>query len=173
MAVAMPRLASAAQEYTADVTYAEDETKSFPAKDGYIWVADPVANADSTQAVGYIVANNMEQAANEFAAGNYGGTTITFKVPEDMTVRIGMTKAVQQDNNWCIWGAWNLTYYGKNSAKEVTPAGITAAQSNGQVARTEFFNLNGARINAPQRGVMIVKRTMADGTVKVQKVVVK
>jgi hypothetical protein len=66
-----------------------------------------------------------------------------------------------------------LTYYGKNSAKEVTPTGITAAQSNGQVVRTEFFNLNGARINAPRSGVMIIKQTMADGTVKVRKAVVK
>ena len=173
MAVAMPRLASAAEEYTVDVNVAEDGTKSFDAKAGYIWVDTPVANADSTQATGIIVVNNMEQAANKFAEGFYGGTTITFKVPEDMTVRIGMSKAVQQSNNWCIWGAWNLTYFGKNSSKTVTPAGITAAQSNGQVARIEFFNLNGARINTPQRGVVIVKRTMADGTVKVQKVVVK
>ena len=173
MAVAMPRLASAAEEYTVDVNIAEDGTKSFDAKAGYVWVDTPVANADSTQATGYIVVNNMEQAANKFAEGFYGGTTVTFKVPEDMTVRIGMSKAVQQSNNWCIWGGWQLTYYGKNSSKEVTPAGITAAQSNGQVARIEFFNLNGARINTPQRGVVIVKRTMADGTVKVQKVVVK
>ena len=171
VAVAMPRLASAAQEYTVDVTVATDGTKSFNAKSGYVWVADPVANADSTQATGFIVANNMEQAANEFANGNYGGTTITFKVPEDMKVRIGMTKNVQQSNNWCIWGAWQLTYYGKNSAKAVT--GINAAFSNGQVARTEFFNVNGARISTPQRGLVIVKQTMADGTVKVRKVVVK
>lgn len=173
IAVAMPRLASAAHEYTADVTEATDGKKSFNAKNGYLWVADPVANADSTQATGYIVANNMEQAANEFASGYYGGTTITFKVPEDMKVRIGMTKNVQQTNNWSIWGAWQLTYFGKNSAKTVTPSGINAAFSNGQVARSEFFNLNGARISAPRSGVMIIKQTMADGTVKVRKVVVK
>jgi len=173
MAVAMPRLASAVEEYTADAREAADGRTLFDAKAGYAWVADPVANADNTQATGYIVANNMEQAANKFAAGLYAGTTITFKVPEDMKVRIGMSKTVQQANNWCIWGAWQLTYYGKNSAKEVTPTGITAAQSNGQVVRTEFFNLNGARINAPRSGVMIIKQTMADGTVKVRKAVVK
>jgi hypothetical protein len=173
LAVAMPRLASAAEEYTAEVKEAADGKKSFDAKSGYIWVADPVANADSTQATGYIVANNMEQAANKFAEGLYAGTTITFKVPEDMKVRIGMSKTVQQANNWCIWGGWQLTYFGKNSAKTVTPSGINAAFSNGQVVRTEFFNLNGARINAPRSGVMIIKQTMADGTVKVRKVVVK
>ena len=173
MAVAMPRLASAVEEYTADAREAADGNKLFDPKAGYAWVADPVANADNTQATGYIVANNMEQAANKFAAGLYAGTTITFKVPEDMKVRIGMSKTVQQSNNWCIWGAWQLTYYGKNSAKEVTPTGITAAHSNGQVVRTEFFNLNGARINAPRSGVMIIKQTMADGTVKVRKAVVK
>ena len=174
MAVAMPRLAAGAQQYTADVNVAADGTKSFAAKGGYAWVADPVADADSLQATGFIVANNMQQAAAEFANGVYTGTTITFKVPEDMTVRIGMSKAEQKDGNWCIWGGWNLTYYGKNSAKEVTtPTGITAAHSNGQVARTEFYNLSGARISAPQRGVVIIKQTMADGTVKVRKAVIK
>ena len=170
--VPMPRLASAAKEYTADVKVADDK-KSFDAPSGYIWVADPEANADSTQATGYIVANNMEQAANEFASGKYAGTTITFKVPEDMTVRIGMSKDVQQSTNWCIWGAWQLTYYGKNSSKETTPSGIVTAFSNGQVARTEFFSINGTRISAPRSGVVIMKQTMSDGTIKVRKVIMK
>lgn len=172
IAVPMPRLASAAQEYTADVKVADDK-KSFDAKAGYAWVADPVANADSTQATGYIVVNNMEQAANEFTSGKYAGTTITFKVPEDMTVRIGMSKDVQQSTNWCIWGAWQLTYYGKNSTKEPTETGIATAFSNGQVARTEFFSINGTRISAPRRGVAIMKQTMSDGTIKVRKVIMK
>ena len=170
--VAMPRLASAAKEYTADVKVSDDK-KSFDAPNGYRWVADPAANADSTKATGYIVADNMEQAANEFTNGNYAGTTITFKVPEDMTVRIGMSKDVQQENNWCIWGAWQLTYYGKNSTKEPTETGIATAFSNGQVARTEFFSINGTRISAPRSGVVIMKQTMSDGTIKVRKVIMK
>lgn len=173
IAVAMPRLASGAQGYEAPKVEAADGTKSYNALDGYVWGADPEVAADSTVATGYIVANNMGSAATEFISGNYQGTKITFKVPEDMQVRIGMSKAVQQDNNWCIWGGWQLTYYGKNSAKEVTPTGITAAFGNGQVARTEFYNLSGARINAPQRGVVIIKQIMADGTVKVRKAVLK
>lgn len=170
--VAMPRLASAAKEYTADVKVADDK-KSFDAPNGYVWVADPEANADSTQATGYIVVNNMEQAANEFTSGKYAGTTITFKVPEDMTVRIGMSKDVQQSTNWCIWGAWQLTYYGKNSTKEPTETGIATAFSNGQVARTEFFSINGTRISAPRSGVVIMKQTMSNGTIKVRKVIMK
>jgi hypothetical protein len=170
--VAMPRLASAAKEYTADVKVADDK-KSFDAPNGYVWVADPEANADSTQATGYIVVNNMEQAAKEFASGKYAGTTITFKVPEDMTVRIGMSKDVQQSTNWCIWGAWQLTYYGKNSTKEPTETGIATAFSNGQVARTEFFSINGTRISAPRSGVVIMKQTMSNGTIKVRKVIMK
>lgn len=170
--VAMPRLASAAKEYTADVKVADDK-KSFDAPNGYVWVADPEANADSTQATGYIVVNNMEQAAKEFTSGKYAGTTITFKVPEDMTVRIGMSKDVQQSTNWCIWGAWQLTYYGKNSTKEPTETGIATAFSNGQVARTEFFSINGTRISAPRSGVVIMKQTMSDGTIKVRKVIMK
>ena len=173
ISAAMPRLASCAQAYVADATEASDGTKSYNAMTDYAWVADPVVAEDSLSATGYIVANTMGSAATEFISGNYTGTKITFKVPEDMTVRIGMSKAVQQANNWCIWGGWKLTYYGKNSTKEVTPTGITAAFGNGQVARTEFYNLSGARINAPQRGVVIIKQIMADGTVKVRKAVLK
>ena len=173
IAVPMPRLASAAQEYISEGTAAEDGTMSYAAKGGYAWVADPTPGQDASTATGFIVANNMQQAANEFALGNYTGTTITFKVPEDMKVRIGMSKAVQQSSNWCIWGGWKLTYFGKNSSKEPTTTGIAAAQSNGQVSRTEFYNLSGARISTPQRGVVIIKQTMADGSVKMRKVVVK
>jgi hypothetical protein len=90
-----------------------------------------------------------------------------------MTVRIGMSKDVQQSTNWCIWGAWQLTYYGKNSTKEPTETGIATAFSNGQVARTEFFSINGTRISAPRRGVAIMKQTMSDGTIKVRKVIMK
>jgi hypothetical protein len=41
------------------------------------------------------------------------------------------------------------------------------------VARYEYFNLNGTRINGPQRGVVIIKQTMADGSVKIRKAVMK
>jgi hypothetical protein len=84
-----------------------------------------------------------------------------------------MSKDVQQSTNWCIWGAWQLTYYGKNSSKETTPSGIVTAFSNGQVARTEFFSINGTRISAPRSGVVIMKQTMSDGTIKVSKVIMK
>ena len=42
-----------------------------------------------------------------------------------------------------------------------------------EVAKTEVFSINGVKKNALTRGINIVKTTMADGTVKVTKVVVK
>ena len=37
----------------------------------------------------------------------------------------------------------------------------------------EFFNLNGVRINKPQKGIAIMKQKMNDGTVKVTKIMIK
>ena len=90
----------------------------------------------------------------------------------DGKARIGLKKEVAEGSDWCIWDNWQLTYFGKNSSKPTT-TGIAAAFSNSKVTRTEFYNLNGSRISTPQRGVVIMKQTMADGTVNVRKVVVK
>ena len=114
----------------------------------------------------------MATAAEMFSKGHYLGTSITFKPDAEGNARIGLKKIAAIGSDWCIWSNWTLTYYGKNSTKP-DATGIAASFSNGQVARTEFYNLNGARISAPQQVVVIMKQTMADCTVKVRKVVVK
>lgn len=170
IAVDMPRLAAGAEDYEA--TAAEDGT--FAAAGGMAWVADPTPNEDASAATGKQVSNNMEQAANQFAEGKYQAPTITFKSGADGKARIGLKKEVQQEGNWCIWGNWKLTYYGKNSSKTVTDTdGIAEIGNAPKTAKTEYFNLNGARIDKAQKGVVIVKQTLSDGSVKVKKTVVK
>lgn len=44
---------------------------------------------------------------------------------------------------------------------------------NTETVSTEYFNLNGVRVAAPQKGLNIIKKRMADGSVKTLKVMVK
>ncbi len=173
--VPMPRLASdGSEEYTShtvkDGKFVAGDDLTAGNEWMWSWMTDPVAAEDSTSATGIRIINGMIPVASKFAEGKFA-QSLTFKIAEPGTVRIGLKKEIQMDGNWCIWDSWKLTYFGANSSRPVT--GIAAPFSNDQVVRTEFFNLNGARINAPRSGVMIIKQTMADGTVKVRKAVVK
>ncbi len=178
--VPMPRLAQdGKEEHTSFLK--SDDGKDFIAGDDieeaadrwqWMWLDKPVADADSTSATGYRMANGMVPVSILFEAGKFGGTSIIFKVGADGKARIGLKKEVQEDKNWCIWDNWTLTYYGKNSAKEPTVDGIVSTTA-AVAAKVEFFGLNGARISKPTKGVAIMKQTLSDGTVKTTKVIVK
>ena len=178
ISVAMPRLASDGSEE--HVSTKVDNGKFVAGDDlsdgdawQWTWMTEPVAAADSSSATGVRIINGMIPVANAFADGKFGSSSITFKVGEEGKARIGLKKQEEKntDGSWCIWDTWKLTYYGPNSTKETT-TGINSF-ANIPVGKSEFYSLNGARISSLQRGVVIVKQTMADGTVKVRKVVVK
>jgi hypothetical protein len=136
------------------------------------------ATADPVSVIYTVVPNNMAEAekcfASEDAAYNYTGCEIFVKVGEDGKLRIGVKKETNIDDNWTIWTNWQLTYYGANSSKAVSgdPSGINAT-TGGNVVKTEFFSLSGAQIEKPAKGVAIMKQTLSDGSVNVQKVIVK
>ena len=98
---------------------------------------------------------------------------VVFTLDEAGDVTIGCKNDVT--NSWAIWDNWTLTYFGTDSQK--TPSGdatgVLDIQSSASVVSTEVFTVGGARINAPQRGVNIIKTKLSDGTVKIQKVIVK
>ena len=179
----MPRLASqGVEEYTSTVmeaTAKEDGTYNFVAgadleNEGdrwqWTWCATPVASADSTSATGRRICNGLAVSSLLFDAEKFLGTTVTFKVENvGDKVRIGLKKSEDIPSSWCVWDNWKLTFYGANSAKEVTPVGIAAIAGNGaQVVKTELYSVSGARVKAG-RGLVIVKQTMSDGSVQVKK----
>ena len=181
----MPRMCSATEPYTSTKWDTNEDgspklddegNKTFWSSDDnnwqWVWAGAYTVAEDGESATGQRACNGMATAAEMFSKGHYLGTSITFKPDAEGNARIGLQKIAAIGSDWCIWSNWTLTYYGKNSTKP-DATGIAASFSNGQVARTEFYNLNGARISAPQQGVVIMKQTMADGTVKVRKVVVK
>ena len=102
---------------------------------------------------------------------------VVVKVAEGQTLRIGLRKPRAVANDWMYFDEWKLTYYGANSAMQADgdaiADGITEAAAAAGIAKVEFFSLGGAQISKPAKGVTIVKTTMADGTVKVQKILIK
>ena len=121
---------------------------------------------------GLAVPNNMNTAGYEFDAGKYNNSVIV-TLADGATLRIGLKKTTDLTDNWTIFDNWQMKYFGANSSKtaDSDPSGINAALANAAVV--EFFNLNGARINKPGKGVAVMKQTFRDGTVKVQKVTIK
>ena len=51
--------------------------------------------------------------------------------------------------------------------------GINRTTAEGNVMSEELYNIDGMRLNAPAKGVNIVRSVMNDGSVKIQKVIVK
>lgn len=118
-----------------------------------------------------VVPNNMEQAEVAFQktddAFNYSGIEVIFKVGEDGKARIGVKKDVAVENDWTIWTNWTLTYYGANSTLEPT-LGVKSIATDARVVKTEYYSLSGSRLNTA-RGLVIVKETLSDGSVRMTK----
>jgi hypothetical protein len=51
--------------------------------------------------------------------------------------------------------------------------GISMTPAMEDVLTQEYFNVDGVRLNAPTNGVNIIRSTMKDGSVKIQKVILK
>ena len=121
---------------------------------------------------GLAVPNNMNTAGYEFDAGKYNNSVIV-TLADGATLRIGLKKTTELTDNWTIFDNWQIKYFGANSSKTADgdPSGINATMANAAVV--EFFNLSGARISKPGKGVAVMKQTFRDGTVKIQKVTVK
>ena len=140
--------------------------------DGYVWAseADKLAVPNSMTTAG-----DMFMTINEATGKNYyADNTVTVKVGEDGRLTIGLKKKEQITDDWTIWSNWQLFYYGTNSSLQPNgdPSAINSVADE-LPAKVEFFNLNGARINKPAKGVAIMKQTLSDGKVKVTKVIIK
>ena len=95
------------------------------------------------------------------------------KVGDDGKLRIGIKKDVDPANSWVVCDSWKLFYCGANS--QLTPSGdLTLVETlEAQPARIEFYSVGGSRISKPGKGIAIMKKVMSDGSVKVQKVIIK
>jgi hypothetical protein len=63
---------------------------------------------------------------------------------------------------------------GENSKKyDASTVGIDNVGSSDELVRDEIFSVNGVRLNTLGKGINIIRKHYADGTVKTVKVMVK
>ncbi len=157
-AVPMMRLASQAQVY-----------ESLP--DGYVW-------ASKENSLG--VPNTMLTAGDIFMCENkatgknfYAGNCVTVNVGEDGKLTIGLMKTDFLPGDWTTWTNWQLFYFGKNSTLIPDICVDAIKEISIEIVKTEYFNINGEALSKTQKGFIIMKQTMSDGSAKVKKVVIK
>lgn len=96
-------------------------------------------------------------------------TRLAYDNTDEVYLRVahvgGSTKAQVYDILVMINGELSQQY------TEQVEEGIANILPQGEAIRTEVFSLGGMRISGKQGGIFIVRKTYADGTVKIQKVV--
>ena len=134
----------------------------------YVWASEEnqLAVPNSMATGGDLFMMENEATGKNFYAGN----TVTVKVGEDGNLTIGLKKNVLLQDDWTLWTNWQLFYYGTNSALEPNIETAIKELGSDDVVKTEYFSLNGARLSKAQKGLIIMKKTMKDGSVKIYKV---
>jgi hypothetical protein len=103
--------------------------------------------------------------------------TLRFGVDESAVAKIGFrTNNVDPQGEertsgigWFKLDNFQLFYESEDIPTSIKGVGENVARLNA----TEFYSLDGRRLNAPQRGVNIIKTQAADGSVKTKKVIGK
>ena len=182
----LPRLSKIAEYYEAEAEVYGEETQYLPKNtivtenadgtftfDRHFQWGEMNVSDDATMASGYILPDQLDVTTPFFDSGEVPTSGIIFKVGAEGKARIGINIKYVKDGDWTVWDNWKLTYYGKDSAKEVGPTdGINDASTITEIVKTEIFSLNGTRVKNA-KGIAIVRQTLSDGTVRVKKVIVK
>ena len=121
-----------------------------------------------TLANGMFAPDGTSPTVEFFNQGHYLNE-LEFVVGEDGKARIGLSKTEILANDYEVVGAWHLYYLGKSAGDDT---GIQEVET-APVLATEVYSLDGRRISAPQPGINILRVLRADGTVEVQKILVK
>jgi hypothetical protein len=172
-AKAIQRLAS----ITKNETYiAEGFVQSIEeSMDGYaVAYTDTVDKGTATESyLRTFVPNTMGTANDQFMNGHFADNKVIVKLAEGETLRIGLLKTTLVENDWTIFDNWTLTYFGKNSGKEATGDNVTAIRTldgQGETVKVEFFTLDGRKAGAAQKGLIIMKQTLDNGSIIVKKI---
>ena len=158
---------------------AENFVESYAVESGYAVAKTDTVDLDSEIFNYTLLANTMDAAGDLFAQDKYvpdavtgEGNVVTVKVGEDGKLRFGLYKKVAlSDNDWTIWANWKLWYFGPNSA--LLPSGDNdqyeeeqgiAVLNLDKAVRVETFTLDGRKVTSKQRGIVIQRMTMPDGS---------
>ncbi len=147
----------------------------------YVGTGERGGNENPTS---YIFANTTEKE-NKLVVPVIAGSLepTSNAVIEDIVVTDGkLTIGMHMDNtdhtflnNFCLIMKAPAAGFDYKAAAEDIANGIqgVAEKADTKVLSTELFDLNGRQVNAPAQGISIQKQRMADGSVKIQKVIIR
>ena len=100
---------------------------------------------------------------------NWKKTVLSYEGTDEVYVRLHHTQAKSSGQIYDIY----LMNNGEESKlyNEQKEAAIATVQPQGRVVSTEMFTIGGMRVSGRQNGMLIIRKTYADGTVKTQKVI--
>lgn len=99
---------------------------------------------------------------------------LQFQVAADQqSVDLGIKRTGHIADDWLIFTNWRLEYVGTQAPAVDPSTAVESLEANTPALRTAIYNIAGERMNSLTKGVNIIKTTLADGTVRTQKVLVR
>ncbi len=132
------------------------------------------AEAVVNEAGDNIFPNWMSESKACFDKGMYLNEVYTY-VGEDGKLDIAVVQPTWKNDCWLMLGGVTLTYYSlEPGALEDSEEGTTGINNvEAEVVSRSIYNANGTEVAEPAQGINIVKSVMSDGTIKVEKILVK
>ena len=148
-------------KYSAGVQYTVSLPAAFAVEKATFTGYDNYADVDSY--IAELAGTEYDPTAYVFpqknASGSYSVVSRTVELPSPVMGTLTFTPAGKQV-------VWVIRLDGKKNT-----SGIRTVGTLGSVVATEYYDLNGRRLDAPQRGISIRLQRMADGSTTAAKVI--
>ncbi len=116
--------------------------------------------------------NTMAAAYEYFVLDRYWNT-LDVAVADGEALEIGIYKNEGISSDWTIWSEFQLFYLGTTAPTAIESVYDNESVAAGQVAKTQYYSVDGTLKSHLTKGINIIKTTLVDGSVNVQKVLVK
>lgn len=133
---------------------------------------EPLNGGTGESVVGdfYYIPNSMQAASVYFENGRYSQENAVIIRVTDGTLKFGLVKAETIQYDWTLFDSWTLTYYGRESTQEESGNPSTVDEVAAEVVSVTYHTVNGLEVEAPHKGMYIMRTVLGDGTVIVRKI---
>lgn len=166
------------------------------AMNGSGWISKSVFNdlSDDTRAVFTFNATGFAEEVKNWTVGEIAGADqenkkafcVVTKEGENTAeltakdLKDALKGAKNQDGIcWNMWAAENNTTKCTTATVKIefflasSASALRPVKTDADVVSTDYYTLSGSKFSTPQKGINIVRRTLSDGTVQTDKVVIK
>lgn len=141
------------------ITYISNKENSGKAA-AELYVSTDTLQADSWQKVGDLQMGDIKRI--------WKRTLLSYEGTDEVFVKVASAGGMA-----AVFDIYVKNHGELSEEYEDMVSGISNAQPDGEIVRTEIYSLSGTRLPAMKRGINIVKEVYANGTVKARKVVVR